>query len=143
MNHPLTLSTASEIGCLLIETSKAEEALALLADPFAKNSKSVGQEHPISLLLFGDIVECYEKLPHLEEAEKLERDILAIQELPIGPDNPDTIQTVIYLSTTLTAQEPYDEAENLALRAVETYKRTFVTTPQNSRILFRVCCHSG
>jgi len=60
---------------------------------------------------------------------------LSIREQALGPDHPDTAQSVWWLAVVSEQEEQYEKAEQMYKRAISVYKQTLGETHPDTRQL--------
>ena len=75
--------------------------------------KRVGAEHPDTLSTAGYLAQSLWHQGKYDEAEKMEREVLAVQKQVLGVEHQDTLTTAGNLAYSLWRQEKYDEAEKM------------------------------
>jgi tetratricopeptide (TPR) repeat protein len=81
--------------------------------------RTLGPEHPDTLLSKYNLADVLFKEGHVHEAEKLQRETLEAQVRALGPENPDTLASQSNLARTLIREGHYAEAEKLARDTLE------------------------
>ena len=81
--------------------------------------RTLGPEHPLTLLAKSDLAETLLKEGHLHEAEKLQRETIAAKVRVLGPENPYTLVPQSTLAGILNREGQYAEAEKIARETLE------------------------
>lgn len=88
------------------------------------------------------LAETYHSLGLDESAEKLASDALALRRHVLGPEDPDTLRSLIYVAGIRTQQDRLDEAEMLDQETLELCQRVLGPAHTNTieaRIILQVC----
>ncbi len=98
---------------------KFQEAETLLMRALAIDEKTLGPEHPATVISLSNLAVLYRYQGKYAEAEPLLKRALAIREKPLGPEHPDVATSIINLANLYRDQGKYAEAEALYQRALE------------------------
>jgi tetratricopeptide (TPR) repeat protein len=90
----------------------------------AIESRTLGPEHPYTLLTKSNLADALFEDGNVHEAEKVERETLASMARTLGPDHPGTLQDETTLARTLIREGRYAEAEKNAREAFDALNRT-------------------
>ena len=108
----------SQLGVVLLQREKFEEAEALLRKALTLQQKLKGEGHPETLDTLYHLAGLLKTTGRLDEAEGLCRKELRISEEKFGPLNPETLASVSNLARLLEKQGNFEEAEQLYRRAL-------------------------
>jgi len=86
--------------------------------------RTLGPEHPDTLVSVGNLAALYDSQGRYSEAEPLYLRALEVGERTLGPEHPDTLVSVNNLGMLYDDQGRYREAEPLFLRALKACSRT-------------------
>jgi tetratricopeptide (TPR) repeat protein len=86
-------------------------------------TEMLGEEHPDTLLVLGNVASIYRNQWQWDEAEYLQTKILDICTRTCGPEHPDTLYSMSALASTYAQQERFEDAEALELRVFEARTR--------------------
>ena len=78
-----------------------------------KKKKTFGRRHPFTLRSMNNLALMLESQGKYEEAERINRQALALWETVLGKDYPDTLTSMNNLALVLKRQGKYDEAISL------------------------------
>ncbi|KAJ5366060.1 hypothetical protein N7541_000001 [Penicillium brevicompactum] len=120
--HPDTLTSVCNLGLLLTNQGKYEEAEAMHRRDLKGSLKMLGREHPHTLTSANNLGSVLFSQEKYEEAEAIHRRALEGYEAVLGREHPDTLTSVSNLGSVLHSQKKYEEAEamhRLALKARE------------------------
>ena len=119
-----TLSSRSHLAAVLTSEGRFEEAEKMERETLETRRRVLGLEHPDTLQSMRSLANLIEReardLPNgpgadarFVEAEKLERETLAMCRRVLGADHPDTLAVMNRLGSTLDYEGRYPEAEQL------------------------------
>src|SRR5262249_10789728 len=83
-----------------------------------------GGEHPETLTTMHSFGNTLRREGRRDQAEKVQRETLAIRRRVLGPDHPETLRTLGELAATLLLQHKLDEAHRLYATRLEAIART-------------------
>jgi tetratricopeptide (TPR) repeat protein len=86
-------------------------------------TEMLGEEHPETLLVLGNVAAIYRNQWQWNEAEYLQTKILDICTRTCGPEHPDTLYSMSALASTYLNQDRFEDAEALELRVFEARTR--------------------
>jgi tetratricopeptide (TPR) repeat protein len=133
MRHsPLNISDQVKVatialncGAYLIYRRNDDEACTMLRGSLIGREKSLGSEHPdtlISASLLGMVLESQGKF---DEAEVMHRRAFAGLEKALGPEHPAILATAIHLGLALHRQGKHNEAEAMCRQTTARCRKTF------------------
>ena len=125
VDHRNTLISVSNLGSLLQEQGKLEEAETLFRRALTVNERVLGTDHPDTLNSVGWLGSLLHDQGKLEEAEAMYRRSLEASERVLGGDHPGTLSSTNNLGSLLKDQGRLEEAEVLFRRALEGSERVF------------------
>jgi hypothetical protein len=75
------------------------------------SKRVLGAEHPDTLISAGNLAASLSRQGKYDEAEKMEREVLAVSKRVLGAEHPDTLTAAGNLAACLKRQGKYPEAE--------------------------------
>jgi non-specific serine/threonine protein kinase/serine/threonine-protein kinase len=121
--HPETLAAIREMGVVLDDQGRHEEAADLFARVIDGRRQALGPEHAQTLQAMNDLAVADERCGRLAQAEELLRTTLEIRRRTQGPEHPDTLIVTNNLATALVLQDRARDAEPLSVFASERFAR--------------------
>jgi len=120
-HDPEALSAAAELGVLYQRLGLAAEAETLIRTVLEIRVKTLGEDHPSSLMSLNQLADFLFSQGRIGEVEPLDRKTLEIRRRVLGENHPDTLRSLNGLAATLFNQGRYAEAaplfeEGLAIR---------------------------
>jgi tetratricopeptide (TPR) repeat protein len=118
---------------LLTVAGRREEAQAAFVEALPRFAKAYGPDHPDTasgLYAYGILL--YKQRAYAD-AEKAQRQALAIRMNKLPDDHPDTAETRAALGKALIEQRQYAEAETLLTRAVEVLNKAYGVDADEAR----------
>lgn len=120
-----SLSNLGELYHIQGKHAQAEplylQALAIWEHPSETGRVQVAQGHGTTL---SDLAVLFERMGRIDQAEALHRRALSIREERLGPDHPDTAESLNNLAFFSGGQGDYAQAEQLLYRAVRIREQT-------------------
>jgi tetratricopeptide (TPR) repeat protein len=129
--HPSTISTRCDLGYVYLLKDRISEADAVFQD-LSDSIRHVKAPDRYALIMAKRADVCF-RLDRLDEAEKYEREALAVRRSIFDEDNSAVLTNKGNLASTLSAQGRHPEAEELLREVVAGRQRTL---QNNSRSLF-------
>ncbi|KAH0566263.1 hypothetical protein GP486_000338 [Trichoglossum hirsutum] len=117
--HPDTLTSVNNLGCVLERQGKYEEAEAMHRRALEAREKVLGREHPDTLTSVNNLGWVLGEQGKHEEAEAMHRRDLEESEKVLGREHPETLTSVNNLGCVLERQGKYEEAEAVHRQALE------------------------
>ena len=118
-DHPDTISSINNLGSILSERGKLEEAEELLREAVKAMRAKLGEDHPHTIRSVSNLGNVLHDRGRLEEAEELKREALQAMRAKLGEDHPDTISSINSLGSILSARGKLEEAEELFGEALQ------------------------
>ena len=118
--HEQTLSSMNDLGRLLTEMERLDEAEHLLASAKVTAARVLGPTHKLTISLQGNYAYLLDWMGRTEEAEALYRRVLAAQERSPGTDRHAATITKNNLATMIELRGDYAGAEKLYRQVYET-----------------------
>ncbi len=84
--------------------------------------EELGSHHPETLTSMGNLSSTYSNQGSLDEAEKLEVEVMEARKEKLGSQHPDTFSSMGNLASTYSEQGRWDEAQKLFIQVLEGYK---------------------
>lgn len=113
------LDSMDGLAQLLINAGRCSEAEKLL-----REAAAIGDRQTLlHLVAIAELGVALDGEGRHDEAEKLERESFGSMNQTLGPEQPDTLQTILSLATILMHEGRYEEAGKLAQQAQETNRR--------------------
>ena len=129
--HAEVAESLRQLGGLYLDQGKYEqvEPFYLRALAIWENPTGTGRMEPAQGLgyVLDDLASLYWILGRVEQAERLHLRALRIREGQLGPDHPDTAESLNNLAVLYRDQGKYEEAEGLLRRAVKIQEQTVGT----------------
>ncbi len=134
--HPILATALSNLGLLLFERQRFDEAKILFEEAIAMQRELYGEQHSKLAVMLGNLANTEHRLGEPQRAEELYRQALGILENRLGDEHGDHAIQLSNLALLLLDQGRLDEAEDLADRAVTVTERTLGTAhPRMSTVL--------
>jgi serine/threonine protein kinase/tetratricopeptide (TPR) repeat protein len=118
-SHPDTLISEANVGLVLMEQGKWEEARPILAEVVEKGAPVWGRADEKLFTAMHNLARVERKLGHSEDAERLLREALAGYHKTLDEENWRTLNVMNNLGTLLHERGDLAEAESLLRRTVE------------------------
>jgi len=116
---PITASIMQELAALHYQQRNYKEAERFYKSAYAISSACNGPEHPYTILSLQMLAMFYWIGPQwLNDAERLQTEVLLMRERVLGTTHPDTVDSAIKLARVYSAQKHHREAKVLYERAV-------------------------
>ncbi|KAJ7927289.1 hypothetical protein B0H13DRAFT_1861474 [Mycena leptocephala] len=113
----------SQYGLVFYWAGKYTEAKDLQKAVLAKQQQLLGDDHPDTLRIMGDLAVTYRKLGEFMKAEELELIVLKKQKELLGDDHPDTLRAMGNLAATYRGLKRFTKAEELEIIVLEKRKQ--------------------
>ena len=123
-NNMNTLTTAGNLGTVLLNQGKHSDAEVVLRDTLQRQQGVLGAEHESTLITASKLATALFNQGKCDEAEPVLRDTLAIQQRVLGKGHLVALQTATTLALLLSSTGQYAEAEALARSALAQANRT-------------------
>ncbi|KAL4935809.1 hypothetical protein BDV06DRAFT_233938 [Aspergillus oleicola] len=120
------------IAICLLTNGKYNEAANILENIVRK--RVLGLEHPETLTSMGNLAFTYEEQGRVQEAQELERQVLAIRRRVLGPEHPETLTSMGNLAYRYGEHGRRQEAQELERQVLEISKQ--VLGPEHPDTLF-------
>jgi hypothetical protein len=117
--HPLTLSSATNLAISLGEQEKYAEAEAILRPVWAIQKRVLGEEHSSTLNSATSLAGFIGEQGRYAEAEVIQRQVWVAQKRVLGEEHLSTLNAAHNLAIYLGEQEKYAEAETVGLEGVQ------------------------
>ena len=118
-NEKLVALASNNLGLLLQDTNRFEEAEPLMRQALEINKASFGEHHPAVAICLNNLGQLLQDTNRFEEAEPLMRRALEIDTASFGGHHPDVAICLNNLGLLLQATNRLEEAELLMRRALE------------------------
>jgi tetratricopeptide (TPR) repeat protein len=112
------------LASLLSNEGRHSESWKLYRETLAIQLRTLGPEHPRTLLTQSELADELFAQGHVQEAERLHRETLVAMVRVIGPDHPSTLLCQSSLARDLTREGRNAEAEKNSRSAFDTLTRT-------------------
>ena len=120
-DHTITLTTALNLALIFVETMEWTEAEKMLEKVLQSTSKlEQGPTHQLTLSALAQLAAVYRDSGRLNDAAKLDLQVLETQEKHLGADHYLTIIARMDLASTYAKQGRLKEAETLQLQSIRT-----------------------
>jgi tetratricopeptide (TPR) repeat protein len=116
--------TYEKFGRLLNEQGYSSEAEEMEIQVLNTRKKILGQEHPNTTFIMGNLACTYSDRGKYTEAEKLFIQVLDVRKKNLGEEHPATILTMGNLASTYGKLGKYTEAEKLKIHILDARKKT-------------------
>ena len=121
--HPLTLASITNLGIVLMQQGKLDEAETQLRDALDKRRRVLGEDHADTLTTMTFLGRLLKERGKLEETERYAREVLKKRRRVLGEDHPDTLISINNLGTLLYAQGKVSEAETYIRESLDKSRR--------------------
>ena len=118
-----TLTMRSNLGAVLLEMGKLEQAEPILREALDGRRRVLGEQHPQVATSMGRLARALSARGKYEEAEQLYREALRRNRSALGDSHLDTLNTMVNLASLLQEEGSLQESESLYHAAVETGTR--------------------
>ena len=118
-NEKLVAAALNNLGLLLKDTNRLEEAEPLMRRALEITTASFGEHHPVVARASNNLGQLLKDTNRLEEAEPLMRRALEIDTASFGEHHPDVARDLNNLGLLLKDTNRFEEAEPLMRRALE------------------------
>ncbi len=141
-DHPLVCQSIHNLSVMLANRQEFDEAIVMLADLIETARARMGPDHPDLGHYLNTLGNIHFMQRDYQAAEPVLRECVRVRELNFGPDDPSSISTRIVWGSCLTQLRRFDEAEPVAVAAVESAKRSgdgglIARAAQSAAILYR------
>jgi len=119
VEHPRMLDAMNDLGLLLWEQGKLEDAERIFRTTLDGRVRVLGELHLTTAQSCDNLGLILSEQGKFDEAERLQRRALSILEQTLGPDNPDTIVCENNLADTVVGLGRADEAEAIMADVVD------------------------
>jgi len=126
--HPNTLTSVNNLGLVLGNQGKYEDAEKLFRQALEGHEKALGPTRSNTLISMSNLGSVLQNQRKYEDAEKLFRRALEGFEKALGPTHLNTLVSVRKLGLMLQYQGKYEEAEKLFRQAFEGYEKALGPT---------------
>ncbi|MBO0697983.1 MAG: tetratricopeptide repeat protein, partial [Zavarzinella sp.] len=120
--HPNTLTTAYELAAAYRAGGDRAKSLALYQQA-AAGVERLNFEHSLADTILGALSVAHEELGHLDEAERVRRQVLAVVERKRGADSADYAEELVRLASLLVQQRKPAAAESMLRQAMNLFAR--------------------
>ncbi|KAI2618440.1 hypothetical protein GGR54DRAFT_605477 [Hypoxylon sp. NC1633] len=117
--HPDTLISMNNLGIVLHNQGKYEEAVQIYRETLELMEQVLGKEDPITLANMNNLGSVLRSQGKYEEAEQIYRETLELMEQVLGKEDPITLQSMNNLGSVLSDQEKHEEAEQILREILE------------------------
>ena len=118
-HDPLTLAARSALGAAHIELSSYTEARVILEDAYEQAVAGMGQAHPDTLVVLGNLVAVYNYLGDHEASARAAGSLLEARVQAIGDQHEDTMAARNALALALRGLGQHEPAKELFERVLE------------------------
>ena len=132
----LKMAAKARLGTALKMRGYFADSKILLSDVLEARERTLGAEHPDTLVSVNNLAECLRAMGLQKDAEPLYRRALEARERTLGAEHPNTLVSVNNLAVCLEAMGLQKDAEPLYRRALEARERTLGA--EHPHILFSV-----
>ena len=122
-DHPATLNLIHDLGYLLKQQGKLDEAESLLREAMEGRRRQLGDEHPVTLLSINHMGLLLHYQNRLDEAEPLYREALDGRRRVLGNDQVGTLTSIHNMGTLRSSQGRWRQAEPLYREALKGQRR--------------------
>ncbi|PWW80876.1 TPR-like protein, partial [Tuber magnatum] len=112
------------LGMVLRELGRYEESEVVNRRALEGYEKSLGSDHPYTLMAVNNLALVLRELGRYEESEVMNRRALEGYEKSLGSDHPDTLMAVNNLALVLGDLGRYEDSEVMNRRALEGYEKS-------------------
>eukprot|EP00435_Cladocopium_sp_Y103_P067321 s1251_g29.t2 len=123
-NPDLKIVAKARLGIALRKRGYFAESKILLTDVLKAQERTLGAEHPSTLVSVNNLAGCLRAMGQLKDAEPLYRRALEARERTLGAEHPSTLASVNNLALCLRAMGQLKDAELLHRRSLEAEERT-------------------
>ena len=120
----LKIAAKARLGRALWMRGYFPDSKILLSYVLEARERTLGAEHPATLVSINDLARCLADMGLLKDAEPLHRRALEARERTLGADHPATLGSINNLACCLKAMGLLKDAEPLHRRALEASERT-------------------
>jgi serine/threonine protein kinase/Tfp pilus assembly protein PilF len=124
-----TLTMMSNLGSVLAEQGKSEDAEAVLREVLLRRREILGDRHPQVPTSMRRLATMLAAVGRYREAEQLNRGALERFRALVGPDHPDSLNTTASLASVLCEQGEFAESEALYRDLIARGPRVLGETP--------------
>ena len=120
----LKIAAKARLGTALWRRGYFPDSKILLSDVLEARERTLGAEHPDTLVSINDLARCLQAMGLLKDAEPLDRKALEARERTLGAEHRDTLVSINNLAGCLKAMGLLKDAEPLHRKALEASERT-------------------
>ena len=114
-----------KFGRLLREQGYDHEAEKFQIHILDVRSRTLGEEHPDTISMMGDLASTYGSLGKYSDAEKLQLQVLDMRNRLLGEEHPNTITAINNLAATYESLGKYADAEKLQMQVLDMRNKVF------------------
>ena len=118
------LESARKFIRVFVETGQWQKAVQLEEKVLEATQRTLGDEHPHTLLSMGNLARSYSDLGRRQEAVQLEEKVLEATQRTLGDEHPDTLLSMGNLAASYSDLGRRQEAVQLEEKVLEARKRT-------------------
>ncbi len=118
-----TASNLNSLAILRLEQSRPQEAVDLLGEARDLVEQELGDQHPFLLTLRGNLSSALLRMNRLDQAEAVERRLLAQKQGVYGEESTAAANSLNNLGATLATQGKLQEAESVLRQALDLWSR--------------------
>ena len=96
---------------------RRQDAVELREKVLEAWKRTLGEEHPDTLLSMGNLASSYSNLGRRQDAVELEEKVLEARKRTLGEEHPDTLLSIKNLEFYLTSSYKQTQPQNLVLRS--------------------------
>ena len=122
--NPEALAATAELGVLYQRLGMSVEAETLIRRVLEIRVKTLGEDHPSSLVSLNQLADFLFSQGRIDEVEPLDRKTLEIRRRVLGAEHPDTLRSLNGLAATIFNQGRYAEAAPLFQEGLDIRRRT-------------------
>ncbi|MEM7582037.1 MAG: tetratricopeptide repeat protein [Acidobacteriota bacterium] len=130
--HPVLATALANLGILLFDRQRFDEAKTVLEEAIAMQRELVGEEDYKFAVMVGNLGNAEQHLGNSQRAEQLYRQAIGILEHQLGDEHADYAMNLSNLAEMLVSQRRLDEASELADLALEVTEKAL--GPDHPRI---------
>jgi tetratricopeptide (TPR) repeat protein len=118
----------NELAEVLTPQGRYAEADQIYGEQVAAQKRTLGRDHPATLLSMSHAAENLEEEGRLPEAEEMYSNVIAAQRRVVGPEHPQTLRAMTMLAVTMMKEGRYAEADKLQSQVIEIKARVLGPT---------------
>ncbi len=123
--HPESTPAMKQLGVVLFELAKYDEAELLMRRALKIDEVSLGSDHLMVARDLNNLAVLLGEMYRLDEAEPMYRRALKIYETSFGPDHHEVARNLNNLALVLYRTKRFDEAERIFRRTLAIYETSF------------------